>query len=132
MKLLRAVIYIDKQQIVQQQVLKEIILVKMLLVRDHQILDLAHRYFSDHISIRACPLSDQYIEHITVLKDLQHMIPTHDLAVGRRSDKIPYQFLRHIPVVKCCCHRNSFHIDHTQINLRDGLELVYACLNYLV
>ena len=53
MKLFGAIINIHQKEIIQQEILKEIISVKSLLIRNDQILQLAHRYLPYHIGVFA-------------------------------------------------------------------------------
>ncbi len=93
MEFLCAIVDIHQQQIIKQQILEKIIFVKVLLVGDHQILNLAHCHLANHIGIRASTLCDQHIEYLSILQNFEHMDTAHNLAVCGRIYKIPHQLL---------------------------------------
>ena len=61
MQLLRAAVNIHQQQIIQQQILDEIVLIKSLLIGHQQILDLECSQLTNHIHIITAALSQQDI-----------------------------------------------------------------------
>ncbi len=87
MKLLRAVIYVNKQKIVQQKIFYKVILVKPLLVRNDEILYLENGDLADHISVLAAPLHKKHILQLPVVQHLKKLTARYYLTVRGRHDK---------------------------------------------
>ena len=87
MKLFRTVVNVHQKQVVQQQVLDEIVLVKPLLVCYQKILNLESCQLSYHIHIVTAALGQQNILQLMLVKYLKKLISRNHLAVRRRIHK---------------------------------------------
>ena len=81
MKLLGAVVNIDQQKIVQQQILEEITAVKLLLVSDDQILDLTDCDPGNHKCVLRASLCSENELQFFIVHDLEIVAVTDDLRV---------------------------------------------------
>ena len=81
MQLLRTVIDVDQKQVIEQEVLDEVILIELLLVRNQQGLDLEGSEFADHVHVVAVAHRDQHILELVLVEDLKKLISAHGLAV---------------------------------------------------
>ena len=75
MKLLGTTVNIHQQQIVQQQVLNEVILIKSFFISYQQILDLESNHFADHIDIFTGTAGYENILQLLFVIDLYTGIP---------------------------------------------------------
>ena len=96
MKLLCPVVYIHQKQIIQQQILKEIIPVKPLLIRNDKVLQLTYRNLSYHIDIFAGSSGNQDVQQFSLVHNLQKMMDANHLAVRRRIGKSADQIRRNV------------------------------------
>ena len=81
MQLLRTVIDVDQKQVIEQEVLDEVILIELLLVRNQQGLDLEGSELADHVHVVAVAHRDQHILELVLVEDLKKLISAHGLAV---------------------------------------------------
>ena len=87
MELLRPVMNIYQQQIVQEQVFDKVVFIKSLLVCCEQSLDLKSNYFAQGIGIVCITVQDQYVLQLMIIINLKIKIISDYLAVGRRISK---------------------------------------------
>ena len=83
MKLFRAIVNIDQEHIVEQQVLNEIIFIEPLLVGGDEILNLADCNPSEHIGILCGTFGYKNKFQRLVIIDLEEMRVLYDLTVRR-------------------------------------------------
>ena len=131
MKLLRAVVDIDQQQIVQKKILEEIVAVILFLVRHEQILNLADSDFGDHQRIITLAGCRKNVRRLIVFLNLHQITVSDDLAVHRcrrkSRDETAVRFCRPI-----CQHNGcSGQIGHTEIYLCDVLQFFKTALHDL-
>ena len=83
MQFLGAVVDIHQQQIVQQQILDKVVLIKPLFISHQQVLNLKRRQFSNHIYVVAAALGQQNVLQLMFVKHFKKLIAMDDLAVSR-------------------------------------------------
>ena len=83
MQLLGTAVNIHQQQIIQQQILDEIVLIKSLLIGHQQILDLKRNHFADHIDILTSTSGYENILQLLLIIDLEILISLDLLGVRR-------------------------------------------------
>ena len=131
MKLLRPVVNIHQQQIIQQQILEEIIAVIFFLVCDQKILNLADCDPRHHQRIIAFSRRGEHIGRLAVLLNFHQVAVADDLAVygrrGKTSDQRLVRFLR----ATGQHDRRARQIRHAEIDFRDILQFFKAALHYL-
>ena len=83
MKLLGTTVNIHQQQIVQQQVLNEVILIKSFFISYQQILDLESNHFADHIDIFTGTAGYENILQLLFVIDLEILVSLDLLRISR-------------------------------------------------
>ena len=83
MQLLGTAVDIHQQQIIQQQILDEIVLIKSLLIGHQQILDLKRNHFADHIDILTGTSGYENILQLLLIIDLEILISLDLLGIRR-------------------------------------------------
>ena len=81
MQLLRTVIDVDQKQVIEQEVLDEVVLIELLLVRNQQGLDLESGELADHVHVVAVAHRDQHILKLVLVENLKELISADSLAV---------------------------------------------------
>ncbi|GFH96085.1 hypothetical protein IMSAGC003_02639 [Lachnospiraceae bacterium] len=131
MELFGTIIHIHQEKIVHQKILEKVIAVKALLIRHNELLNLTHRYLSNHMRLIAVPSRRQDIGKFSLIHDLKQMILPNRLTTGRRIGESSDQLSRyHIPL-KGRCNFRPIQIIYCQINLRESAQLLNAVFYYL-
>ena len=83
MQFLGTIININKKQIIKQQILDKVVLVKTFLVGHQQILDLESNHFADHIDIFTGTAGYENILQLLFVIDLEILVSLDLLRISR-------------------------------------------------
>ena len=119
MKLLRPVVDINKQKIIEKQVLDKIIFIESLFVGYQKILDLECCQFTYHIHVIAAALRKQDILKLMFVKHFKELITGNHLAVRRRIHKRKYGTFILFRMLERGSQDLSLHITDAQVNSRN-------------
>ena len=132
MKLLCPVIDINQKQIVKQQILDKVVLVKALLVCHQEALDLEGSHLADHVYVVRAAARDQDIFQLCIVHNFKKLKTGNHLALGRRILKFKYRLTEILRLLKSRGKHDAFRIHDTHINSADHLEAVQSRLQHLV
>ena len=131
MKLHRAVIYIDKEKIVQKEILYEIILVKMLLVCNQQILDLESGKFSDHRHFFTAGHDDDILDLIVIV-DLEVHAALNLLGISLGLGKIDNIRTAYFRLSLGRRDKLPLEIDNSKLTASNVLYAINCVLQYKI
>ncbi len=130
-KPLGTIIYINQQQVVKQQVLDEVVLVKVFLVGNQQILDLERGQLAHHERLLASGSDDDVLQLIVVV-DLKVPLIADLLGISLRVGKADDIRTVHRDVVSGRRHYLAVQVDDGQFTFCDRLDSVYGILQHKI
>ena len=131
-QLLRAVVDIHQQQVVQQEILDEIIPVEPLLVGGKQILHLERRKLSDHIDIVTGAFRKKHIFQLGFIEHLKELASVHQLRFRRRFREGKRSALKGLCPGKSACEDLAVHVRDTQVDPGDCFQALEGRLQNLI
>ena len=127
-QLLRAVVDIHQEEVVQQEVLHEVVLVEALLVGGQQVLHLEGRELPDHVDVLAGALGEQHILQLTFVKDLEKLTSVDHLGVRRGIREGEGGGFVSFRALERCCQDLSVRIGDAKLNSGDAFQTVQRSL----